>query len=296
MFALLCSALALLWTAQGAWPAAGFPFLRISAGARSASLAEAVTAVTDADPFAINPATLESQAGRYLGFSHSEWIQDIGHDEVSATSRFGSTDIGVAAQLFRADGLESRVGPTRDSLGDFGVYEWAVGVSAARDLGLHLRCGVAFKLVRQSIFADAAGGGALDFGLLYRLSELWRLGMAVRNLGTVSRLDRESTDLPRQLRVGATCDLTDRLMLSADSQHNEGSESTSVHIGVQWHSVERLTLRGGYQTAENRSVSAGFGLALDRWLVDYAYLPFESDLGAAHRFSIQVSPGGGGAR
>jgi hypothetical protein len=294
-FTLTWFILALLSVTEAAWPATGFPFLRVSAGARAASLGEAVTAVPGADPLSVNPAALASSsvdraAGRRLGFSHSNWIQGISHDEISIVAPRGSAHLGFAAQLFRADGLERRVGPTRESLGDFGVYEWAVAIAGSKAVTPSLIAGIAFKLVRQSIYTEAATGGAADVGLLYASSSApWQVGATIRNLGSMNELDRESTDLPRQIRVGSAYRLSDRLGVSLDGQWNRGVRSNaSGHLGAEWHARDDLILRGGYQTADSRRVSGGLGLKLGRWLIDYAYVPFQSDLGEAHRFSIYV--------
>ena len=289
-----CFFLILLSVNEAVWPAAGFPFLRASAGARAAGLGEAVTAVPGADPFSVNPAALAS-TGRRFGFSHSNWIQGIGHDEISVVMPHGGTHLGLAAQLFRADDLERRVGPTRDALGNFGVYEWALAIAGSKALTPSLDAGVNFKLVRQSIYTEAATGGAADVGITYAFASApLRVGAAIRNLGSMNELDRESTDLPRQVRVGSAYRLSDSLGLSLDGQWNTGGEGDpSAHLGAEWRRDARaggdeLVLRGGFQTADSRRFSGGFGLRFGRWLLDYAYLPFQSDLGDAHRFSIYV--------
>jgi hypothetical protein len=46
-------------------------------------------------------------------------------------------------------------------------------------------------------------------------------------------------------------------------------------------------LRVGYQTAENRNLAAGLGLAAGHWTIDYAYAPFGEGLGDAHRLTLQ---------
>jgi len=45
-------------------------------------------------------------------------------------------------------------------------------------------------------------------------------------------------------------------------------------------------LRTGYQHTENRNLSAGLGLVTGRWIIDYAYVPFSSGLGDAHRITL----------
>ena len=70
-------------------------------------------------------------------------------------------------------------------------------------------------------------------------------------------------------------------------QKARGDDLTS-HLGGEYQAGEHLRLRAGYQTAENRGLSAGLGLVVKHWIIDYAYVPFESGLGDAHWLSLQL--------
>ena len=58
-------------------------------------------------------------------------------------------------------------------------------------------------------------------------------------------------------------------------------DDLTLHLGGEYRAGEHLRLRTGYQTTENRSLSAGLGLVAKHWIIDYAYLPFGSGLGDA---------------
>jgi len=265
----------------------GLPFLRLGAGARGAALAGAETALSSAEAAAVNPAGLQARRQRSIGLAHSAWIQDIRHDYLSLAFAAGETTWGLAAQLSQADDLERRVGPSAEPLGVFGVYAGALSLTWARPWGARLRAGASLKLIRQAIAAETASGAAVDLGILCDLSDHLRLGMALRDLGRLDDLDRSATDLPSALRLGMAYAGLSRFLFSAEAQRVRGG-STTLHLGTECAVDERLTLRAGYQNADARGLAAGLGLAIGDWNVDYAFVPFGSGLGEAHRLSVQL--------
>ena len=275
----------LLLAALLAWPiashAAGLPSLRLSGGARAQALAEAATALPDAQ--ALNPAALQTH-GKSAAFSHGAWIHDISQDYLHLTWTRGQGVWGLSGQLWQTDDLERRTGPSAEPLGRFGVYEGAAGLSYARTMD-RMRLGLRLKFIRQSISTQNASGGAADLGLVYDLNTHLRLGATLRNLGGMGQLDRRETDLPLEARLGAAYTGHKRLLIAFAAQQARGGDLT-LHLGGEYRVGERLRLRAGYQSAENRNLSTGPGLVAGRWVVDYAYVPFSSGLGDAHRLTL----------
>ena len=159
----------LLLAALLAWPiashAAGLPSLRLSGGARAQALAEAATALPDAQ--ALNPAALQTH-GKSAAFSHGAWIQDISQDYLHLTWTRGQGVWGLSGQLWQTDDLERRTGPSAEPLGRFGVYEGAAGLSYARTMD-RMRLGLRLKFIRQSISTQNASGGAADLASVLAL-------------------------------------------------------------------------------------------------------------------------------
>lgn len=280
----------LLAAAMAAAPASaatvGLAFLRLGSSARTAALGEAVTAVEDGEAGSYNPAALADESS--FALTHGEWMQDIRHDYLTATWRRGASTLSAAVQVSQADGLERRVGPAEVPLGDFGVYEWATGLTWARPLGARLRLGGTARFVRQSIYDQAASGAAADVGLLYTLSPSLALGASARHLGTMGDLDREAARLPVQVRAGAAYRRGPRLLVAGDVQWDRGA-STSLHLGAERRVGQRLVLRAGYQTTDSRDLSLGLGLRGREWALDYAFVPLASGLGDGHRLSLSFS-------
>ena len=138
--------------------ATGFSVLRLTSGARTSGLGDAGAALADGDAFSVNPAALLVEGRSAFGLTHSEWIEEIRHEYLTAAYRGGGGGdvVGIQVQLFHAGGLERRVGPSAEPLGEFGVYEWSLGAAWSRRFSARLRLGVGAKLLRQSIFAESA--------------------------------------------------------------------------------------------------------------------------------------------
>ena len=283
------AAFLLSWTAGAG--ASGLPFLLLGSGARATALGEAAAALADIDAAAANPAAVSAARGR-LGVTHSSWIQDVRHEYATALQPLGAGILSAQLSLSRSAGLERRVGPSLEPLGEFGVYEWSLGMGYGRRSTANLQFGAAWKMIRQSIHTESAMGAALDFGFLYRMGDHLRVGGSVRNLGVMNPLAEDPTELPGQARLALACSCLGKTfgpqasrlaLLEVQLARGYGS---SFHGGAEWPLSASLVLRGGYQTGSRRSLSAGFGLQVRSWRIDYAFVPFASGLGQAHRLSL----------
>ena len=260
----------------------GFAVLQLDAGARASALGQATTALVDPLAAAVNPAALVG--GRAAALSHTEWIGDIRHEHASTMwGRDDGSRYAAEVLLSHTGDLERRLGPTTQSLGQFGVYEWTAAVAWSRPVGENLRAGINAKYARQSIDTESASGGAVDLGMHYGDGPWW-IGAALRNLGSMSKLGTEATELPLQLRLGGAT-VRGPLLMSTDV-HWTRDVATSFHAGAEFRVRRELLLRAGYQSADTRDVSLGLGVFSGPWLVNYAYVPFTDGLGQAHHISL----------
>ena len=276
-------ALGACWLPAGAAADSGLGFLRQGAGARSAALAGAATALSDPSAASLNPAALAE--GRAMVLSHTEWIGGMRHEQAAAlwTGAAGGV-FALDARLAHAGGLERRTGPTRDPLGEFGLYEWTAGAAWSRPWGERLRTGVGAKVVRQSIDVEAASGLAADLGLLYGTGRWW-LGAALRNLGRMNALDREATELPLQARLGAAV-VRGPLMAAADIVTTQGSGREPARREPSGARPRAWCCAPGTAPRGRGASAFGAGVSVHPWQLDYAFLPFGDGLGQAHRVSL----------
>ncbi len=265
--------------------APGLPFLVMGTSARAGALAESMTAVSDPEAGSANPAALSAPGRGGAWLTHTAWVQGLDQEALCFVAPRGRLTVGLTAQLAQADDLERRQGPSVEPLGSFGVYDATVGVLASCTARHGLHVGAGIRYLHQTVADQTAQGAAMDLGAWYPASPRLSLGAAWRNLGHMNDLNQTATPLPRSLRLGVAYRAVPALLVTAEAQHTRGA-GLSGHAGVEAAVRPHLPLRLGYQTGDNRGLSAGLGLTARRWSVDYAYLPFGSGLGEAHRIGF----------
>ena len=66
---------------------------------------------------------------------------------------------------------------------------------------------------------------------------------------------------------------------------NDGDVKT--HLGIEFEYADLFALRAGYRMGwDNQNISVGFGAKIRGIRIDYAYVPYYSDLGDTHRISL----------
>jgi hypothetical protein len=275
---------------------AGFAFLKVPAGARASAMGGAYAAIAEGVEGAWwNPAALEGTHGIQVEASHFEYLADLRHDQFAIGGRlFGG---GIAASL-RA--LYSEPIPERDALGNligtFGSHDLEFGFAYGRAIAPGWRLGGSAQVVRERI-ADAAAT-TYDFGAGMtwnpaRWSGL-RLSADVHDVGPATHFTIDGTPgdpvrLPSGLRAGAswTHDFGALTVRGALENSMLAGQSSITAFGAELAHSSGLALRGGVRGGDTESsMSLGAGWAVKRLRLDYAFVPFRSNLGDTHRFSL----------
>ncbi len=266
----------------------GLNFLRIGANASASAMGDAqVASSRDAFSTYWNPAGLARASSNSASVSHRIWIGDLRAYDVAARFRAGRKGgLGLAVTATDSGDLEAREVPG-DPEGFFSAQFISVGISYGRQIG-PLRAGVTAKYLSEQIFENEATGYGFEAGVqLGVLRDLVRFGAAIQNLGEMSKLEREATELPRTLRAGlavfpfrvlAEDDGTALLdvMLAMEVSHLFPGEITRLHAGVGLTVLDLIVARAGFITNDElRDLTFGVGLHAETLFFDYAYLPFE---------------------
>lgn len=291
------SYLALSTSALAEDGSAGLAFLKLGVGARAIAMGDAYTAVGgDAASIYWNPAGTVSVDGTDVGLMHAEWFQGIRYEFLGAVMSDGSQAFGLSVVGLYMDDLERREGPTSEPIGHFGVFDFAFTGNYSRRLTESLDVGGSVKYLHQKIDTELARGVAVDLGAIYRVPAVTGLsaGVSIENLGPQMSFIEDKFDLPVLFRVGTAYDtpvpaLNGDLLLSGDAVvPNDGDLKT--HLGIEFEYADMFALRAGYRMGwDNQNVSVGFGAKIRGIRIDYAYVPFYSDLGDTHRVSLGFS-------
>ncbi len=296
VFTVTCVALLLLLPAAALAEdgSSGLTFLKLGAGARAIGLGDAYTAVSgDASSIYWNPAGTVGVENIDVLLMHSEWFEGIRYEYIGGVKSDGTQAFGAAIVGLYVDDLERREGPTADPIGHFGVFDFAFTGTYARKLTEYLDVGAGAKYLFEKIDDETATGFAVDLGARYSIPAVPGLsaGAAVQNIGPNMKFIEDEFSLPLTYKVGAALDvpvdaLRGQLLITGDAiVPNDGD--TKYHVGAEFEYSHMLALRFGYRTGwDNQNVSVGLGAKVGDFRLDYAYVPFYSDLGDTHRMSL----------
>ncbi len=298
----LCALLVLLlpWTALGAPHSeagtAGLSFLKIGVGARAVGMGEAFVAMAgDATALYWNPAGIADLPGGHITLMHNEWFQDIRFEYLGAVLGRGSHAYGLSMSFNTVGDIERRVIASQQPLDTFSSHDLALALSHARSVGSRWRLGLSVKALYEKIYLDDVWGWAIDLGLIYLPAlEGLTLGGSVLTLGPAMKLRSEKFDLPTIYKLGLTYSPgpfhfeSGNLALATDLSWPTDNR-LRVHWGGEVRLWDHIALRSGYQMGyDEKGFSAGLGVRQGRFSVDYAFVPYSSDLGETHRISLGI--------
>ncbi len=249
-----------------------------------------------ADPAAlqsilINPANIASRESYGVMFSHTEWIQDIRNEYFSLAAPLSIGSLSLSIGNTSVDDIPIHGDQPGPELGTFTSQSTFFQLTYGIKLTETISIGIAPKYLYEKIFVDEATGWGVDLGTLYTPSiEGVTLGLSLTNLGSLSAFRNEKTDLPSQLRLGGTYSsalnvISFRAAIAYSSELGTSYRHLSIGSEVTYNDAVKIRL--GYETGyEYRDFSAGIGLRYSIVMLDYAYIPWSSQLGTSHIISI----------
>lgn len=269
----------------------GFLSLDLGVDARSGAMGMTATALTGLNAAGFyNPAVLGfGGPGRGM-VTHHRWIQGVTGTFLGFSGSIGPNGVGAGILYTDLGTMEHRLTATPTPQGTFSASELAVSVSWGRALTSSLRAGVTLKMLYEKIFLYETGGVAADAGLIWQPSSNGpAVGLSVNNLGRTGKLDNARIDLPLSGRIGVSIPLAlpgGRGLAAADAVYYP-DRGWYFQGGTEYGLNDLLFLRLGVRTGEGvYDVSAGVGIHVDRYEIDYAYMPLHAGLGESHKVTL----------
>ncbi|NOY89464.1 MAG: PorV/PorQ family protein [FCB group bacterium] len=206
------------------------------------------------------------------------------------------------------------------NLGSFDAFDLAVTLSYGTSLTNKLKGGISAKFLYSKLSDVGAGkeqgkgtssGFALDFGLLYKLTNRFTLGAALTNAGpNMAYIDAAQADpLPLNLAFGFSYKLLqsdyyhfmvtseiNKLMVGLNDSFGEELRQTVINSGGEFVYADILALRAGYmydQEGGIKTVTLGAGLKpLNKIKFDFSYIPSNNNviLENTLRISLSITP------
>jgi hypothetical protein len=276
---------------------AGFAFLEVPAGARAAALGGAYASLArGAESVYWNPAGLESTHGIELEASHVELFQGLRDDQFALAGRAWGGGLAASVRAQYSEAI-----PERDAIGNligtFGSHDLEFALGYGRALARGLTLGANAKVVRERIANAAASTYAFDVGAGWEPGPAGlTLGLAAQNLGPAARFTidgakGEPVPLPAAFQPGASyvVALSPTLAIAGalEGRFARGRSGIGI-VGLELSApAAGAALRVGWRANDNASsLSLGAGYAVSSMRLDYAFVPFNDDLGDTHRFSL----------
>ena len=281
----------------------GAAFLTLGAGARPAAMGGAWTAVADDVNSAFwNPAGLARLERNEFQFSHREAVAGIRYETVGVARRMARGAFAATASYLGQPSLSGR-----DELGAptgaFNAYDLSAGVHYARNLPFlpGTGFGAGIRYIRSRIAEASAQTVAADLGAQWQAARSFgpgtpSLGLAVRNLGPGLRFLDQSSSLPLTMSVGLGYRLPQGLLADADFISRPNADLNGFAAGLEYALYRSFFMRAGYSSIAAQTsgggvsgalsgFTAGFGVKLTDWTMDYAMTPM-GELGPAQNFSL----------
>ncbi len=260
----------------------------LGAGAAGISVADG------AETLYYNPATLAALPGISFSSFYASYLGLANYSALSLTFR----NVGLAALLLDSggiDGYDTEGNPTETlSYKNTGIL-FGVGFDPSSlpfipDLAFDFALGARLKYVSAQIGDESGNGFSFDLGFRTtipdtRLGPLtatdMAFGLTAVNLFGGVNYDVETDDFLMDLKLGASARLAEVFFVALDL-HLGGS----AQLGFVYSPVPSLDLRLGLISRGTVSFTAGVGVNVEGFLIDYAFVSHK--LGGTHRVSLTL--------
>lgn len=308
--ALLIGAVPGLVWAQEVHPKAGISsvtLLNVGLGPVGAALSEGLTAWHGTgDAVFWNPAAASFmvQDGPVVTLSGARLLGGVRQTALQYGAGWGGVGIALQVVYGSVGDIEIRgVEPTPEPLAIGTAHDLVAGVTVGLPLPRGGGLGIAVKGIYEKLHMDDAFGIAADAGIQLPLpvfGGLLRVGVAVRNLGSMGTMEHERPRLPWSLAAGIALDRPLRwkgwTFSAGGDVWKPADDWTQLRLGIEaaW---DVLRLRMGTRQGKGwGTMSAGVGFALSGWCLDYAYIydpdPVRQFLGSTQRIGVSLELGG----
>ena len=274
---------------------AGFAFLEIPTGARSAALGGALaTMTTGAEAMFGNVASIDPTRGIQVSGGHSELIQSLRHDYFSVSGHAWGGGLGASMRALYSEPIDER-DEVGNLIGTYGAHDLEFALGYGGHMMTDVRFGISAQLIRERIANEAAMTYGFGVGALWEPAGPLDFGLTVQNLGpsaryTIDGVQGEAVALPAAVQGGASYSIAAGARMSAraalEGRFTRGRGGIGI-LGAEISDVSGAALRFGVRANDDASTfSAGAGYALTGLQFDYAWVPFKLDLGDTHRISF----------
>lgn len=278
--------------------------LRMPVGARPIGLGGAfISLAENADALYWNPAGLGFSENPAIMFSHNNYILDVRHNYLAGVFplKKNKWTLGGFITLLdygTFDHTEIVNENTARWLGGYEDKDFVLGFEGAGRINNNLAVGAGLKYLKSDLHTFSASALALDLGMKYKMDKSLPVSFAVtaKNIGTKLKYDSKSENLPLSLTGGCNADFELGKIFRLIPAISLGYSNTSdvqFNFGTEFLWFNSYALRVGYDSLNDAGsgFTAGAGVKLKNFSLDYAYLPFNKLGINSHNISMSFGFG-----
>jgi len=256
--------------------------------------AAGLSIVSGAETLYYNPASLSELPGISFSSFYASYLGQASYSALALTFR----NWGVAALLLGSTGIQGYDddGEPTDTLAYRNTgFLFGVGVDPSvlpflPDFAIDMSLGARIKILTVQVGEAAGNGFSFDLGFRTVFPDMYfggfgvsdiALGVTAVNLFGGVVYDTVNDDFPMDIQVGASARLFEMFRVALDA-HLSGS----LHLGAIYEPIPTFALRLGLISRGGVSVTAGLGVNVEGFLLDYAYVTHA--LGGTHRISLTL--------
>ncbi len=271
-------------------------FIKILAPAKPASLGEAYVATgSDINSISYNPAGIAKSLLSEISFTHIEWFQQVRFENLNLSIPFPIGTLGASFNWLTVSPMKKTiVSPsdpsTWEELYNFSPYSMFGNITYATGFTDNLTIGASLKILDYVIDPNDAKTSAVsflfDFGLIYDIPGVNGLstGLVFKNVGPKTTFISKPFDQPINIKGGVGYN-NGIFNIEVDAEYyNDNPINYFGGAGVTLFEV--LSLRAGYKGGTITQWTAGAGLNLGLFNIDYAFVPYPDSLGYTHRATL----------
>lgn len=274
----------------------GLSFLKNGYGAKNLAMGDlGVTGQVDVSAYLYNPALLSEFTYPQIFAAHNSSILDVKSELLGVSFMMFNIPFAIGLNTTAISDIEVRTKPGEPE-SKFNAHYFFISLSSGLKIWQNLSAGITLKYLYENLFSDDAAGVGYDLGLHYKgIIENLNLGLSLRNLGSMNELRNESTELPVDFRFGSSYKfrndgLNSDFVVTAGYQKYTKTDENHFHFGSEILYDKMFAIRIGYITGyESKGLTLGAGILWNDLNFDYAFVPFDFDLGNSHTISLMYS-------
>jgi len=256
--------------------------------------AAGLSIVEGAETLYYNPANLSELPGISFSSFYASYLGLANYSALALTFR----NWGVAALLLSSTGIQGYddEGEATDALAYRNTgFLFGAGVDPSDlpflpDFAIDMSLGARIKILTVRVGEATGNGFSFDLGFRTVFPDMhfggfsvsdFTLGVAAVNLFGGVSYDTASDDFLMDIQIGTSARFAEMFRLAFDV-HLAGS----LHVGVIFEPMPTFAFRLGLISRDGVSVTAGLGVNVEGFLLDYAYVTHT--LGGTHRISLTL--------